>query len=100
MPITDTLKTAEEFRQVGFSDEQAGLLSVKLEETAQAQSEDLKQFIRSQFSLQGARIDARLEGLRADFQTSLRDQLLKFITIMVGLISLAVVVIKLFPNAT
>ena len=112
MPITDTLKTAEDLRQAGFNDTQANVLAQKFEETAQAQNQDLKSFIHGEFEafegrinirfaeidVRFAEIDAKIESIRADLQAALRDQMLKFITINVALITLAVAVIKLFPN--
>ena len=49
MPITDALKTAADLRKVGFTEEQAAILAEKYEETAQAQSQDWKVFIRAEF---------------------------------------------------
>ena len=43
-------------------------------------------------------MDSKIEGLRAELHSSLRDQLLKFVTILVAVVSLAVAVIKLFPD--
>ncbi len=45
-----------------------------------------------------SRMDSKIEGLRAELHSSLRDQLLKFVTILVAVVSLAVAVIKLFPD--
>ena len=102
MPITDTLKNAEELRRAGFPEQQANLLAAKLEETAQAQSEDLKSFIRTELgnmeARMEARFDARIESVRAEMHSLARDQLLKFITVMALMFSVAVAVIKLFPN--
>ena len=156
MPLTDTLKSAEEFRRVGFTDEPSNLLVNKLEETAHAQVQDLKEFIRSEFGQQRAeferrmeaqeerttarfealearmeaqeerwnarleafeertiaRIDVwegrmnvkfenvntRIESVRAELYSSQRKQMASFATILVISISLAVAVIKLFPN--
>lgn len=131
MPITDTLKTAEDLRRVGFTDEQSTTLATKLEETAHAQSEDLKSFIRGELGNMEARLDARIESLRIDLKQDIqelrselkgeiqevradlkpeilevrvemhslaRDQLLKFVTIMALMFSMAVAIIKLFPD--
>ena len=117
MPITDTLRTAEQLRRVGFTEEQAILLSAKYEETAQALGQDLKEFIREQNSTLRTEIRADSQALRAEFDTfqmemrsehnalraelhsAMRDQLMKFIAVMAMIISLAVAIIKLFPNA-
>lgn len=110
MPITDTLKNAESFRRVGFTEEQANLLAETFEQTAHAQSEDLKSFIRAELgAMEGrleakldnleARTDTKIEGLRADMQSALRDQLLKIVISTIAIVSLAVTILKLFPNA-
>ena len=119
MPLTDTLKTAEELRRAGFTENQANLLAGKFEETAQAQSQDLKEFIRGEFTALEARLNTRfeaintkfegvntkfegvytrIEAVRAELYSAQRDQLLKFVTILVALLSVAVAVIKLFPD--
>ena len=102
MPITDTLKTAEEFREVGFTDEQANLLAHKMEEPILAQNQDLKTPFVSQmdrrFELFESRMNVRFEEIRTELHASLRDQMVNFITIMMAIITLAVAVIKLFPN--
>ena len=123
MPITNTLKNAEAFRRVGFTDEQSSLLADTLEETAHAQSEDLKQFIRQELGNFEARIDAKLDSIRAEIAATrselrveiaesraefhqalgemnktIRDQLLKFLAITVAVLTVAVAIIKLFPN--
>ncbi len=112
MPLTDTLKTAEELRRAGFTENQANVLAGKFEETAQAQSQDLKEFIRGELTALEARLNARFEGIntkfegvytrieavRAELYSAQRDQLLKFVTILVALLSIAVAVIKLFPD--
>ncbi len=152
MPITNTLKSAEDFRRVGFTEDQSNMLASKLEETAQAQSEDLKQFIRQElgvfrsdldaqfegiksefrsfraemsahfegiraemdtkFDGMRAEMDVKFEGVKTEFQTVraeiqsvraeihdvARDQLMKFVTVVVAVVSIAVAIIKLFPN--
>ena len=141
MPITNTLKSAEDFRRVGFTEDQSNMLASKLEETAQAQSEDLKQFIRQELGVFRAEMNAQFEGIRAEMDTKFdgmraemdvkfegvktefqsvraefqtvraeiqsvraeihdvaRDQLMKFVTIIVAVVSIAVAIIKLFPN--
>ena len=106
MPITNTLRNAEALRKVGFTEEQASLLADTFEETAHAQSEDLKQFIRQELGNFETRIDAKLESIRAEFHQglgemnkTLRDQLLKFVFITVAIVSVAMTIIKLFPIA-
>jgi hypothetical protein len=108
MPITDTLKNAEDFRRVGFTQEQSSVLAAKLEDTVHRQSEDLKVFIRQELILFRAELRGELrEGLatirvemgslRADFHSALRDQLVKIVAIVAALITAAVAIIKLVP---
>ncbi len=102
MPITDTLKTAEEFKDVGFTEDQSNLLANKMEEAVLAQNQDLKTFFIAEldrrFDLFESRINVRIAELRTELHSSLRDQTFKFITVMMAMTSLAVAVIKLFPN--
>jgi hypothetical protein len=103
MPITDTLKTAAEFRSVGFPQSQADKLAEKFEEIGRAVSEDLKSFISGELdrklgALEG-RINVRFAEQEARFEHSLRIQLATILTALVGVVGLAVAIIKLFPNA-
>lgn len=54
--------------------------------------------LASRFEALEHRVDSMIEGLRAELHSSLRDQLLKFVTILVAVVSLSVAVIKLFPD--
>jgi hypothetical protein len=103
MPILDTPQSAEEFRQAGFTERQSSLLAHKLEEAVQKNNEDLRQFIGKALGDLETRMVARMEigfqSLRAEFHSQLRDQLLKMFAIQIAILSLAVAVIKLFPNA-
>ncbi len=171
MPLTDTLKTAEELRDVGFTEEQSHLLAHKLEEAVSTQNQDLKTFFKAELLAMEGRLETRFESLRtelkqdiaelrnelkqdiaevrnelkqdiadvrselkqdiaevrveiaelrselkqdsgevraqssvgiaqlkAEFHSALREQLLRMVTITVALLSLAVAVIKLFPD--
>ena len=102
MPITDTLKNAEDFRRTGFTEEQSNLLANKLEEVVQANNEDLKGFIRQEFKSFEIRMDARFSELRAEFHESLKDLTIKILGVTIGVTigaaTVAVAVIKLFPN--
>jgi chromosome segregation ATPase len=141
MPITDTLKNAEEFRQAGFTDPQAKLLAAKFEETAQLITQDLKtalhaeisglrvemleafklleakldarfeaidskfeaidskfEAIDSKFASMEAKFDAKIEKLRVELHSELRKQTLTFVSVLIAALTLAVAVIKVFPN--
>jgi hypothetical protein len=128
MPITQERQTIQDLRGVGFTEEQALLLAAKFEGAAQATSEDLKAFmdrrfseIDARFEQFEARIEARIEArferfeghmetrfaqmearmaeMNAHFEHSLRVQLATILSAFVGVITLAVAIIKLFPNA-
>ena len=73
MPITDTLKNAEDFRRVGFTQEQASVLAAKLEDTAHRQSEDLKAFMRQELALFRAEIREEFAKIRGEM-SSLRAE--------------------------
>ncbi len=78
------------------------MLSQKFEETPQAQNQDLKTFFVSEmdrrFEMFESRMNVRFEEIRTELHSSLRDQTFKYVTIMMAMITLAVAVIKLFPN--
>jgi hypothetical protein len=73
MPVTDTLKNAEDFRRVGFTQEQASVLAAKLEDTAHRQSEDLKAFLRQEFALFRAEMREEFTKIRGEM-SSLRAE--------------------------
>lgn len=61
-----------------------------------AVSEDLKSFISRE--LDRKLNELRLE-LRAELHSALRDQTFKLMAILIAAISLAVAILKIFPNA-
>ena len=109
MPVTDTLKTATDLRQAGFTDVQATVLAAKFEESAHSVGEDLKSFISGELDRKlgdldrklGAtesRLELKMSELRVELHSALRDQTLKLVAILIAGFSLAVAAIKLFPN--
>jgi hypothetical protein len=78
-------------------------------ETTHANNQDLKEFIRAEMAglrnemavlrseIKGE-IRAEIAVLRAEMHSALREQLMRFITIVFGLVTLATAIIKLFPN--
>lgn len=98
MPITDALKTAKQLQQAGLPAAAAELLAEKFEETAQATQADLKDFIRQEFAQFRAEVrgelNTRFAEQEAKFERAMRTQLMAIIAI----VSLAVAIIKLFPN--
>jgi len=110
MPITQERQTIQDMRAAGFSEEQALLLAAKFEATAQATSQDLKSFISAENERLRAELRADMKQLRADldvrfaeqearFERALRVQVAAILTAIVGVTTLAVAIIKLFPNA-
>ena len=117
MPITQERQTIQDMRAAGFSEEQALLLAAKFEATAQATSQDLKSFIsaenerlraelradmkqlRADLDVRFAQIDSRFAAQEARFERALRVQVAAILTAIVGVTTLAVAIIKLFPNA-
>ena len=97
---------------LGIPAAQARGNSEVVEEAVTAVQLDLKDFIRSELEKQMVRIDARFEGSRADFNglradfnglradvhKAIQEQTQRYIFILIGLLSLAVTVIKSFPN--
>lgn len=123
MPITNGLENSRKLRETGFTQQQA---EVPAEIIEHAQQQGFDRFseilerglarvsneiallasrvgnrleaLEGRFEALESRVDSKIEGLRAELHSSLRDQLLKFVTILVAVVSLAVAVIKLFPD--
>jgi HSP90 family molecular chaperone len=116
MPITSELQNVRELKEVGFTDRQAEKLA-EMHERSQTQGfekfvevlerglGDLRNEMKLEMKLMEARLDARIEGLRLEMHQTLNvmlqaqnAMLLKIFGMFVGVISLAVAIIKLFPN--
>lgn len=116
MPITNGLENSRKLRETGFTQQQAEV-PAEIIEHAQQQGFDrfseilerglaqvsngialLASPVESQLEALESRVDSEIEGLRAGLHSCLRNQLLKFVTILVAVVSLAVAVIKLFPD--
>lgn len=109
MPITSELDNRRKFKAAGFSDQQAEVPVETLERSVQQGFErfvevfdrglsDLRTEMNARFASLEQRVDLGRAELRAELHSSLRDQMLKFITILMGVAGVAVAVIKLFPN--
>ena len=113
MPITDTLQNAKRLESKGLTPEAAQEISSIVEEATLAGQQDFKEFFRNELAnlesnlenRLGARIEAaRAEtkenylSLKVEMHSLARDQLLKFFAILVLSLTLAVAIIKLFPN--
>jgi len=128
MPITQERQTMQELRAAGFSEQQAEVLAAKLEAAAQATQQDLKGFIRQEFAqfrqetvtrfaeadakfaqfrqevkAEFAQVrmemDVKFAELRTEMHATQKDLAFKLIATIVAVVSLAVAIIKLFPNA-
>jgi uncharacterized sporulation protein YeaH/YhbH (DUF444 family) len=124
MPIIQERQTMQDLRAAGFSQQQAEVLAAKLEATAQATQQDLKDFIRQEFaqfrqelSTRFADMDVKfaqyrmemntrfgatelkIAELRTEMHASQKDLAYKLIATIVAVTSLGVAIIKLFPNA-
>lgn len=119
MPTAEERQTIQDLRAAGFSEEQALLLAGKFEATAQATSQDLKGFMvaendkrfgamAAEMDKRFAQMDKRFEALtgemnsrfaqmEARFERSLRLQLGVILSSLVGVVGVAVALIKLFP---
>ncbi|MEE8554583.1 MAG: hypothetical protein V3T00_01890 [bacterium] len=116
MPITPELDNSRRLKAVGFTVEQAETLTEIIEGAQRQGFERFSEVLERSFSafrnemnqrfgqLDSAfvQLDSKLDTvraeLRAELHSGLRDQMLKFIGIMAMMISLAVAIIKLFPN--
>jgi len=110
MPITQERQTMQDLRGAGFTQQQAEVLAEKLEATAQATQQDLKDFIRQELNTRFAESDNKFAQFRQEINTRFaelgtemhatqKDLAFKLIATMIAAISLAVAVIKLFPGA-
>lgn len=101
MPITAERQNIADLRAVGFTEQQAVVLAEKLETAAQAVSQDLKGFIVTEldkrFGPLRADMELRFAQMEARFERSMRLQLATILSALVGVVGVAVAIIKLFP---
>lgn len=57
----------------------------------------LKEFIRSEFEKQNKDIDSKLYALETRIMASQKDMIIKILGIIVGSLTVAVTILKLFP---
>lgn len=99
MPITDSLENARRLEAMGFTHEQAHGLAEMLEQSSGAARADLA--TRDDLHVIATELRAEIrsaeERLRAELHRELRMQMLWFFTMLVGVVGIAVAVIKLFP---
>jgi hypothetical protein len=121
MPITQERQTMQDLRAAGFSQQQAEVLAAKLEATAQATPQDLKDFIRQELTTRFAEsdnrfaqfrqeqkaefgqvrseMDVKFAELRVELHSTQKDLTYKLIATIVAVTSLGIAIVKLFPNA-
>ncbi len=105
MPITTELHNTRELREVGFSQAQGEKLAEIFQRSQQRGFEKFAETlehalngIRAEISGVRSELREEIKALRVKLHSPLRDQMLKFITILVAVVPLAVAVIKLFPD--
>lgn len=86
MPITAELENINKLESVGFDHDQAKTLAEVIEKSHQDSHQDLKEFIHNE-----------INGLELRMKASQSDLLMKIFGIIVGSLSIAVAIIKLFP---
>lgn len=89
MPITEELRNIKKFESVGFTHEQAEVLTESLEEAVTSGHESLKEFIRNE-------LDNKINKLEIRILESQKDMLLKILGIVTAIVGVAVAIIKLF----
>jgi hypothetical protein len=97
MPITNPLQTAQRLEALGFPPRQAQGLAEILEETIQANNQDLKEFIRAEMAALRLELKADIAALEARIERSMRLQLATILSAFVAVTGLAVALIKLLP---
>ena len=103
MPITAELENVRKFESVGFTHEQAEVLTESLEKAVTSGHESLKDFIRQQnkelrneLSIDIASVRNEIKDLEVHMLESQRDLMIKFITIVTAIVGIATAIIKLF----
>jgi hypothetical protein len=121
MPITNTRENAKKLESLGAPTPLARGIAEILEDAIQANNQDLKTFFREELQREMALLRSEIKAefaslrseskadiaslrsdmhvMRADLQREMRQQLLWFFTMAAGIATIAVAVIKLFPNA-
>jgi hypothetical protein len=97
MPITNPLQTAQRLEALGFPPRQAQGLAEILEETIQANNQDLKEFIRAEMAALRLELKADIAALETRIERSMRLQLATILSAFVAVTGLAVALIKLLP---
>ena len=89
MPITEELKNVKKFESVGFTHEQAEVLTESLEKDVTNGHESLKEFIRNEINGLELRINASVSK-------QLTDLLVKIFAIIFGTSGMLFAMLKLF----
>jgi len=104
MPITEELNNLKKLESVGFTHEQSEVLADVIEKAQVSGQESLKEYIHSELNeLRGEfrDLENRLLTSQKDLEilmvTSQKDMLIKILGIIVGSLTVAVTILKLFP---
>lgn len=102
MPLTVSLENARRLEALGFTHEQAHGLAEMMEHSARASRANLAthedlQDVRGEMKDLANALRSEMKDLRAELLRELRMQMLWFFTMLVGVVGIAVAVIKLFP---
>ncbi len=102
MPITTELQNIRELKEAGFTEQQAEKLAEIFERSQQQGFEKFVEVLDQRLGEMEARLnakfDSKIDGLRVEMYKAMNDQLMKMFALMVGVVSLAVAIIKLFPD--
>ena len=116
MPITEELNNLKKLESVGFTHEQSEVLADVIEKAQVSGQESLKEYIHSELNeLRGEfrdlenrllssqkDLESRLLSSQKDLEvlmvTSQKDMLIKIFGIIVGSLTVAVTILKLFPS--
>ena len=116
MPITSERQNVQKLRGVGFSQDQAVTFAEiierlhqqgfeKFSEVLERSMTDFRQQMDRRFAdfdarleLLESRMDTKIEQLRVELHSSLRTLKVRLVGAVVAIVSLAVAVIKLFPD--
>jgi predicted transcriptional regulator len=104
MPITEELNNLKKFESAGFTHEQSEVLADVIEKAQVSGQESLKEFIHNELNvLRGEfkdlenRLLSSQKDLEIRMMASQKDLLIKIFGIIVGSLTIAVTILKLFP---
>lgn len=98
MPITSELHNTRRLRDAGFSQEQAEILAELLEDSQQQGFEKFAEVLTLELGKVRHELNGEIKDLRAEMHASMKDLAVKLMTLVVAVVTVAVAVIKLFPD--